>query len=236
MRILLVAAIAFIGASGQRPVPIPYEASHDLIAQELARLRPDDFECPPCDGGREYRWPIKTLSDPASGQIKFTPVHAVTVTVRELQRLERPAVDMHDMRAVAARRFGPHEFTVFRIRARIRALLPSNDRDVHLFLEDVDDSDSKMIVEVIEPACYLRCAQPGPIHDRLRVARRNLEAASFFRPEIRWHDVDAIVNVTGVGFFDYSSGPPAHGLRAERSRAINGFELHPVLDFVVEKR
>jgi hypothetical protein len=143
---------------------------------------------------------------------------------------------MHDMPAVAARRFGPHEFTVFRIRARIRALLPSNDRDVHLFLEDVDDPDSKMIGEVIEPACYLRCAPRGSLHDRLQAARRNLETASFFKPEIQWHDVDAIVNVTGVGFFDYSSGPPVYGFPAERSRAINGFELHPVIDFVVEKR
>jgi hypothetical protein len=233
MRILGLAAIGLVWASGQRPTPIPYEASHDIRAEELARLRPGDFDCPPCEGGREYRWPTKTLSDPDAGLIRLTPVRAVTV--RDVQRFARPSVDMHDMRGVAARRFAPYELEVFRVRARLRALLPSNDRDVHLFIEDLDDPSSKMIVEVIEPRCYVRCARDAALHVRLQAARRALEAASFFKPELQWHYVDAIVNVTGVGFFDYSSGPPVYDVPAERMRAINGFELHPVLDFAVEQ-
>lgn len=233
MRTLAFALFGIMWASSQRPTPIPYDASHDISGERLARLRPGDFECPPCEGGREYRWPIKTLSDPDAGLIRLTPVR--DVTVRDIQRFARPSVDMHDTRVVAARRFTPYEFEVFRIRARLRALLPSNDRDVHLFIEDADDPSSKMIAEVTEPECYARCARDASIHVRLQAARRALEESPFFKPELQWHHVDAIVTVTGVGFFDYSSGPPAYDVGAERLRAINGFEIHPVLDFRVEQ-
>ena len=122
------------------------------------------------------------------------------------------------------------ERQVFRVTARLRRILPFGDRDVHLDLVDLDDSSHHMIAEVIDPNCYRRCI-PGSrevdaLVARLSRARQVLLAAPFFRPEIKWHDVEGVtVTVTGVGFFDRPSG----GSITARS----GIELHPVLALVI---
>ena len=221
-----------LAAAAQRPMPIPYEESGKVRGEELARLRPSDFECPPCDGGNEYRWPVKTLTDRGWRQVRLGSIRQTTIA--DVLRFPRPDVNMQDMAGVAGRRVSPVELEVFRLRARVRWLLPSNDRDVHLFLEDVDNPNAKMIAEVIDPACYAACGTDASVRELLTSARSSLEKAPFFKPELRWHEVNAVVTLAGVGFFDYSSGPPRYAIRAETSRAINGFELHPVLGFEVE--
>jgi hypothetical protein len=232
MRVVCLGIIGALLATAQRPTPIPSEESGKLTVQELSRLTPSDITCPPCAGGRRYRWPVKTLTDRDWRQVRLAPVRQVTIA--EVRRFARPYVDMEDMAGVAARRVSPLEREVFRLRGRVRWILPATDRDVHLFLEDVGDPTATMIVEVIDPACYAECGQDASLLARLKGARAALEMAPFFRPELRWHQVDAVVTVTGVGFFDYSSGPPWYATRAEQLRAVNGFELHPVLELEVD--
>jgi hypothetical protein len=232
MRVVCVGIIGALRATAQRPTPIPSEESGKLTVEELSRLKPADITCPPCAGGRRYRWPVKTLTDRDWRQVRLAPVRQVTIA--DVQRFARPDVDMEDMAGVAARRVSPLEREVFRLRGRVRWILPATDRDVHLFLEDVENPKATMIVEVIDPVCYSECGHDVSVLQRLKEARAALEQACFFRPEMRWHEVDAVVTVTGVGFFDYSSGPPSYATRAEQLRAVNGFELHPVLDLQVD--
>src|SRR5687767_8112657 len=110
--LLAAAVLARPNAAGQT-TPIPYERSAEIRGEELERLQPSDFECPPCEGGYEYRWPVKILIDQDAAGIRMSPVRLLTVA--EARRLPRPDLDMRNKDSVSRRRVSPHEFEVFRI-------------------------------------------------------------------------------------------------------------------------
>jgi hypothetical protein len=145
------------------------------------------------------RWPVKILIDDDTAAIQYIPAAS---SVGELGDLPKPSVALPD-----ARRLAPHERTVFLIRAILKQVISETDGDLHLVLQDTDDSTRFMVAEIPDSACAVGSSHAGIFAE----ARRALRAA----PR------GAIIEVEGVGFFDI--------LHGQRGAAPNGFELHPIL-------
>ena len=145
------------------------------------------------------RWPVKVLLDQDTNRVNFTP--RVT-TVAELATLPPP-----EGRTQARRRSAPYELQTFTVRARIRQIRTEPDGDWHLILEDADGSGATLVAEVPDSVC----AQGSPWATTYAEVRRALRTI----PQ------RALVDVTGVGFFDT--------FHNQRGMAPNNFELHPVL-------
>jgi len=108
----------------------------------------------------------------------------------------------------------PAEFTVYRVRARLRLVLAGADGDIHLFLADVEEPSRRMIAEIPHPLLALGSGFERVFRQERAALRRRRRPAG------------QLVVVTGIGFFDYHR----HGNRS------NGLELHPVigLEFLPE--
>lgn len=146
------------------------------------------------------RWPVKTLRDRDRGAVRMAPVDA---TVSELTHVPRPPETLLPGRA----RFVAQERTVYRVRARLRRVFDGSDGDIHLILADPADPSRVMIAEIPHPLLALGSGLGSVFEsERRQIARHR-------RPR------GELVEVTGVGFFDYYP----------RGRQANGFELHPVL-------
>jgi len=165
-------------------------------------------ESPTCGGqcGVE-RWAVKTLSDPDRERVRLQPVDA---TVEELVALQRPSL------LSAFARADPVEVTVYRMQVRLLALLGEADGDYHLILASVRDPTITMIAEVPDPRCAGACAS-GHAETYARVRQKLMDRLNSPQSEVR-----PLIQVTGVGFFDF--------LHGQRGVAPNGIELHPVLD------
>jgi len=158
------------------------------------------------------RWPVKTFRDRDRDLVRMQPVDT---TVAELSRIPRPAS------FPSLRRIPPVELTVYRVEARLRDVIDGIDGDVHLLLADRKEPSRTMIAEIPLPLF----AVGSGLGEVFAQERREVEAHR--RPR------GAVVQVTGIGFFD----PETH----DRPGAppSNGLELHPVtgLKFVsVEPR
>jgi hypothetical protein len=153
------------------------------------------------------RWLVKTLSDPDRERVRLQPVDA---TVEELVALQRPSL------LSAFARADPVEVTVYRLEARLLALLGEADGDYHLILASVRDPTITMIAEVPDPRCAGACAS-GHAEAYARVRQKLMDRLNSPQSEVR-----PLIQVTGVGFFDF--------LHGQRGVAPNGIELHPVLD------
>ena len=145
------------------------------------------------------RWPVKVMADSDVLRVDTVPV---ATSVTELGDMPRPI-----RRLAENHRVSPSELTVWRLRARLRQVIVESDRDWHLVLEDTEDSTRTMIGEIPDSAC----AEGSRYGGRFAEARRELRAM----PR------DAIIELDGVGFFDF--------LHGQRGVAPNGFELHPIL-------
>lgn len=146
------------------------------------------------------RWPVKTLRDRDRGAVRMAPVDA---TVSELTRVTRPPDGLLPGRA----RLVAQERTVYRVRARLRRVFDGSDGDIHLILADPAEPSRVMIAEIPHPLLALGSGL-GKVFEieRRQIARHR-------------HPRGELVEVTGVGFFDYYP----------RGRQANGLELHPVL-------
>ena len=145
------------------------------------------------------RWPVKVMLDDDTGRVAQTPVAG---TIAELGRVARP-----DGPRLQRGRAAPHEVTIYRVLAVVRQMSTQADGDWHLVLADPDAPHATMIGEVPDSACALG----SPFAGAYNAVRRRLRGISR----------GAIVEVTGVGFFDHPHGQ--HGA------APNNFELHPVI-------
>ena len=145
------------------------------------------------------RWPVKVLADRDTGTVQFIPAAS---SVAELAGLPRPAGPFPP-----AARLAPHERTAFRVRAVLRQVISESDSDLHLVLQDTEDSTATMVAEIPDSACALTSSHKA----EFAAARLALRGA----PK------GAIIELDGVGFFDF--------LHGQRGVAPNGFELHPVL-------
>ena len=146
------------------------------------------------------RWPVKTLTDSDRGRVVREPVDTTVAYLSSLPRAPEPLP--HD------RRIAPHEFTVYRVRAKLVAVHKMLDDDFHIVIADPDVPSARMIVEIPGPG---EAGESG-LAETYRRARREVG---------RRGAKGRLVRVTGVGFFDYTHWQPG--------AARNGFELHPVL-------
>jgi hypothetical protein len=150
------------------------------------------------------RWPVKTFRDRDRDLVRMQPVDA---TVAELSWMPRPADDSFR----GLRRIPPVELTVYRVEARLRDVIDGLDGDIHLLLADPKDPSRTMIAEIPMPMFAIGSGLGEIFEQERREVRRRRRSRG------------AIVQVTGIGFFD----PSTHDtLGVPRG---NGLELHPVI-------
>jgi hypothetical protein len=179
--------------------PLPIQAINPMTAMFSTA-----WEANPASGCGvgHFRWNVKILEDADRAQVKLK---AVQTTIKALNAVPKPAEPYP-----ANNRIKPWELQVYRVRARLKAALPSaDDGDIHLFLEDPDNPEEHIIAEIPAPECVQDVARA----EEYRVARKSVSALK----------VHSLVEVTGLGFFD-----KVNGLSFVRAR--NGMELHPVFN------
>jgi hypothetical protein len=162
------------------------------------------------------RWLVKTLSDPDASKVNWT---AVPVTVTELGSLPRPDS------LPADRRIPPVELQVYKVKAILTEYKREKDDDFHLVLVDPTNRTQTMIAEIPAPNCA-----DGDAIERLEAPRCEF-LSQFVDPGRSWSwtqprpdravEQGTLVEVTGVGFFDFEHG--------QSGLAPNAIELHPVL-------
>lgn len=145
------------------------------------------------------RWPVKMLRDQDAALVG---TDTVNTTVRALNALAIPEVPYP-----RDRRMPPHELIIYRVVAIVERIRTEDDRDWHLVLSDPDDATHTMVAEIPDSACAAGTPN-GPVYS---AARR----------ELRKVPKRGLVEVTGVGFFDF--------IHTQRGISRNGFELHPVV-------
>ena len=149
------------------------------------------------------RWPVKIGADDDAALVDSVPIEA---TVAQLIRASRPAATFENRR-----RIGPLELQTFRVRGRLVRVIAQDDGDIHLVLRDLNLDSLTMIAEIPSPACTAD----------VTMAQRFATS----RQALRGTPRGAIVEIVGIGFFDFPHG--------QSGAAGNGFELHPVLSLEV---
>jgi hypothetical protein len=161
---------------------------------------------PPIQCGVE-RWDVKTLTDPVAERVNLTPSPA---TVEQLTALPIPAEFSRDAERLAS------EFQTYTLQATLVEFKEETDSDIHLVI--VGTSGEPMIAEIPEPTC----AQGSRLEAQIARARARFVELFGQPSRTSWTEVNAIVTVTGVLFFDVPHG--------QRGVAPNAVELHPVFD------
>jgi hypothetical protein len=172
-----------------------------------------------CTG--EYRWNIKTLSDPNAGDVRLTSVKA---GVADLWDMAKPAGFKSKVRNP------PFETTTYKIKAKLvkarwvnetpSASKKGGDLDIHLVIQALTNPDKTMIVEFP----FADCIEAVPSLKKKMVDARAafISRCKDGEPRRKFHELSGIATVTGVGFYDK---PHAIG------SALHGVELHPVIKF-----
>ena len=170
-----------------------------------------------CPGA--FRWPVKTMSDPASrgswasARPRGTTVHALVHWGGRPRRLT----------ASTPRQPGA-ERTIFRVRARLVAARASDsssgDGDIRLVIADPATGET-MVVAFPDPNCAP--ASHSPKRLQMTMARVTFIARCQFPPLGRYASLHGTATITGVGFWAVKG--------SGRGAAANGIELHPVLGF-----
>ncbi len=163
-----------------------------------------------------WRWPVKTLSDPAADQVDFQPVAR---TVSKLVKLKEPDELKKD-----THRTPPVEFTVYRVRVRLIEYKREEDRDFHVVMSSPVNRQRTFVAEVVDPTCL--GAQDSPRVNALQAVRQEF-VNLYGQPTTSFKEVpnQPVAILIGVGFWDSCKG--AH---KPYKAAPNCFELHPVLD------
>lgn len=194
-------------ASGAPAVPSPAAVS---------MLKPGppgpihNLRCVPCGAAR---WMIKTLSDPQSSSVNYSPQ---ATTVAQLNDITPPS----DLNELTGARSAPTESQTYTVDGWLVGWRLEADLDIHLALEDHDGVHT-MIAEVPSTKCQGACTSSH--RDQFeRVSQQLTQCLGTISPAIARPIAATVVEVTGVGFFDINHGQ--YGV------AQNGIELHPVLD------
>lgn len=154
-------------------------------------------------GQGSERWDIKTLNDSLSSKIDTIPI---AVTIKELNGLFKPV----GLKTTTPR-FGS-EFKTYQIIGKVLDFRKQADEDYHIIVQDLDDPLYTIIVEVIMP----KYGNPEQYQTFKKV--RDYTLARIRYGNLRGN----IYCIKGVGFFDL--------IHNQKGKAINGFELHPVLE------
>jgi len=204
------------------PVSAPTERERaPTVAPELPSAAPSAAASPeaaaPSASPSGYycgaeRWPVKTLSDEDRNLVNLKPVPS---TVAELDALPRPALLLNNRRAA------PVELTTYVVRGVLLEIRGEEDHDYHVVIADPSDRSKTMITEVVDPGCS------GAVDSRdladLRRARESLAQLDSAQPgKLPLLKLGDLVEITGVGFFDFEHG--------QSGVAPNAIELHPVLN------
>jgi hypothetical protein len=146
---------------------------------------------------------LKMLSDP---QRKLVNLHPRNTTVAAIDGLPQP-------HPTPKTRSTPFSRQVWRVPAQITEFRLEGDSDIHLILFD---HDSYLIAEMPAPSCI-----PKKARDRkaMIAVRKNFEN-SCGKATKTWQPLGAVVEISGVGFFDIPHTQNPH--------APNFAELHPV--------
>jgi hypothetical protein len=172
-----------------------------------------------CTG--EYRWNIKTLSDPNAGDVRLTSVKA---GVADLWDMAKPPGFKSKVRNP------PFETTTYKIKAKLvkarwvnetaSASKKGGDLDIHLVIAALTNPDKTMIVEFPFADCIkaVQSLRKKMVDARATFISKCKDGA----PRRKFHKLSGIATVTGVGFYDK---PHAIG------SALHGVELHPVIKF-----
>ena len=155
------------------------------------------------------RWDVKTGSDPAVGQVNMT---AQGTTIATLIGIPAPST-----LGSSSPRFtytGSPEIQNFQLtNVTLTQYKLENDSDYHLILQD--SAGNTMIAEIPYPGCLTNSAWTTQITN----ARNAFDAK--YAVTTSFQTANAVVTVTGVGFFDI--------LHGQTGVAPNGIELHAVL-------
>lgn len=183
-------------------------------------------------GGVE-RWPVKVGSD--SGAVNVALQNPVTLSLHQVVALPRPQLPSDDSTRVA------EEMTVYVVQGRLVMFKlesgRTGDQDYHLVVSDdtldysrggsgTVPSPHSLVAEIVRPACIP--GRDGAASTQSQFQQELAAVRSAFEqqfPDITggWNDAEGIpVTIKGVGFFDRPHG--------QVGRALNGIELHPVLD------
>jgi hypothetical protein len=156
------------------------------------------------------RWPVKTLSDRDAPAVNTMPQDT---TVHALRDLPAPASLPQDSRVP------PTELTVFKVTAVAMLAKREDDHDIHLVIANPDNPAETMIVEFPDVGCS--GAADSAYKDNIKAARDEFDALYGEPGSSHFTSLQTVVQVTGVGFFDF--------LHGQTGVAPNGIELHPVL-------
>ncbi len=188
------------------------------------------------------RWPVKTLSDPQANQIDLSAAPKAT-TVAQMRALIRPGGDITAPLAQDAREDNA-ERTLWVMTVNLRGAKIETDSDVHLVVEDEQDSNATMIVEFPDPRCV--ATTNAHIRDLITTARnavitaggpslKRLVAGQPTLADLAVMPVEGAMmglipmrgkaRITGIGFFDTNHG--------QTGVAPNAIELHPALSFTL---
>lgn len=148
---------------------------------------------------------MKTLNDRDRAQVDVTPRRA---SVSELGKLTVPRIRPPDGRS------GEAERRVYCVEAWVIEARPQNDGDLHVVLAGIEDTTTRMIVEIPDVRCASVCESRYAA--AFATAHQTME-----RRLATWNTDTLRVVITGVGFFDRNHG--------QFGAAPNFFELHPVL-------
>ena len=185
--------------------------------------------------GGEERWPVKVGSDSKASQLNSNPVSIDLHSISTLPRPELPADNETRL---------DQETTIYVLDGRLRKFKPetgkTGDGDYHLVITDDtlqfsaggsgQPSPHSVIAEIVNPECVAGRAgdlpTPSFFQAQIEAVRAKFEEQF---PNITggWNDAGGTpVRITGVGFYDRPHG--------QVGRALNGIEIHPILDIVFE--
>ena len=185
--------------------------------------------------GGEERWPVKVGSDSRASQLNSNPVVIDLHSISTLARPELPADNQTRL---------DQETTIYVLDGRLRKFKPetgkTGDGDYHLVITDDtlqfsaggsgQASPHSVIAEIVNPECVAGRAgdlpTPSFFQGQLEAVRAKFEEQF---PNITggWNDAGGMpVRITGVGFYDRPHG--------QVGRAVNGIEIHPILDIAFE--
>ena len=159
------------------------------------------------------RWQIKTVSDPESRKIDWSPRSS---SISDLLKLEAPKV-LDDSRTEA-------ETRVYSVQAILMGWKAETgthgDRDYHVVLADPSDPQQTLIAEVPSSDCTGACSS-SHVEQFLETRQELVNHLPAPQAHFRRLNPSWLVRVQGVGFFDIYHN--------QIGVAENCLELHPVL-------
>jgi hypothetical protein len=167
------------------------------------------FTCDATHPNTEFRWPIKSLSDPDRRDVDF---HAIRASVARLRSFERP-----DLRVLEdTPRIAPKERHTYRVRARVVSARLESDGDVILVVAVPGHLRRTIVFEFANPRCVTKRFRREQMGAARRAVLRNCGPLDSDLTALR-----GTMRVRGVGYWDRSSSEPGS--------APNAFQLWPVL-------